>query len=172
MEVAIAALNAAVLGMDVDLRFSNGDRAISEDELYSEDIEVLKNRGAFKKTQALVYSATLPGFDAERSRYRFALTIERFDLARDGKRSPILSSHVMASGQVNDTARAIQTSTLDDSDYTLVGETKPTSERPILSGQYWLDPINKIKTATFFVAFWPDKDDSTGFAAIEITEEL
>ena len=78
----------------------------------------------------------------------------------------------MASGQVNDTARAIQTSTLDDSDYTLVGETKPTSERPVLSGWYWLDPINKIKSATFAVAFWPDKDDSTGFAAIEITEQL
>ncbi|WP_286939425.1 T6SS effector BTH_I2691 family protein [Achromobacter sp. UBA4530] len=172
MDVAIAALNAAVLGMDVDLRFSNEDRAISKDELYSEDVEVLKNRGAVKKTKALVYSATLPGFDAERSRYRFALTIERFDLARDGKRRPILSSHVMASGQVNDTARAIQTSTLDDSDYTLVGETKPTSERPVLSGWYWLDPINKIKSATFAVAFWPDKDDSTGFAAIEITEQL
>lgn len=172
MDVAIAALNAAVLGMEVDLRFYSEDRARTTDELYTEDIEVLKNRGAFVTTEALGYSVTLPGFDAERSRYRFALTIERFDLTRDGKRSPILSSHVMASGQVNDTAHAIQISTLDDPDYTMVGETKPTSERPILSGRYWLDPINKIKSATFAVAFWPDKDDSTGFAAIEITEEL
>ncbi|WP_312438561.1 T6SS effector BTH_I2691 family protein [Achromobacter sp.] len=172
MDVAIAALNAAVLGMEVDLRFYSEDRARTTDELYTEDIEVLKNRGAFVTTEALGYSVTLPGFDAERSRYRFALTIERFDLTRDGKRSPILSSHVMASGQVNDTAHAIQISTLDDPDYTMVGETKPTSERPILSGRYWLDPINKIKSATFAVAFWPDKDDSAGFAAIKITEEL
>ncbi|UDG76122.1 hypothetical protein H4P35_01785 [Achromobacter sp. 77] len=172
MDVAIAALNAAVLGMDVDLRFSDEGRARPIDELYSEDIEVLKNRGAVIQTKALVYRAILPGFDTVRSRYRFTLTIERFGLAQDGKRSPTLSSHVMASGQVNDTAHGVQTSDFNHPDYTLVGETKPTSERPILSGRYWLDPINTIKSATFAVAFWPDKDDSTGFAAIEITEEI
>ncbi|MCC3263922.1 hypothetical protein LLE87_37765, partial [Paenibacillus polymyxa] len=37
MDVAIAALNAAVLGMEVDLRFSYEYRARSTDELYSED---------------------------------------------------------------------------------------------------------------------------------------
>ncbi len=172
VDVAIAALNAAVLGMDFNLRFSSEDRALTTDELYSEDIEVLRNRGPVKKTKALFYSATLPGFDAERSCYRFTLTTERFGLAQDGKRSPILSAHVMASGQVNDTAHAIQASALSHPDYTLVSETKPTSEQPILSGRYWLDPINKIKSATFSVAFWPDKEDSAGFAAIEITEEL
>ena len=172
MDVAIAALNAAVLGMDVDLRFSDEGRARPIDELYSEDIEVLKNRGAVIQTKALVYRAILPGFDTVRSRYRFTLTTERFGLAQDGKRSPTLSSHVMASGQVNDTAHGVQTSDFNHPDYTLVGETKPTSERPILSGRYWLDPINTIKSATFAVAFWPDKDDSTGFAAIEITEEI
>ncbi|WGJ91043.1 hypothetical protein QEP15_01730 [Achromobacter mucicolens] len=133
---------------------------------------MLKNRGAVIQTKALVYRAILPGFDTVRSRYRFTLTTERFGLAQDGKRSPTLSSHVMASGQVNDTAHGVQTSDFNHPDYTLVGETKPTSERPILSGRYWLDPINTIKSATFAVAFWPDKDDSTGFAAIEITEEI
>ncbi|MBV7498914.1 T6SS effector BTH_I2691 family protein [Achromobacter sp. ACM05] len=173
MDVAIAALNAAVLGMEVDLRFYNEDRASSIDELYTEDIEVLKNRGAVVTTEALGYSVTLPGFDAERSRYRFTLTTERFGLAHDDDiRKPTLSSHVMACGQVNDTAHAMQTSALNHPDYTLVSETKPTSGRPILSGRYWLDPINKIKSATFAVAFWPDKNDDTGFAAIEITEKL
>ncbi|CAB3889062.1 hypothetical protein LMG26689_03873 [Achromobacter animicus] len=172
MDVAIAALNAAVLGMEVDLRFYNEDRASSIDELYTEDIEVLKNRGAVVTTEALGYSVTLPGFDAERSRYRFTLTTERFGLAHDVIRKPTLSSHVMACGQVNDTAHAMQTSALNHPDYTLVSETKPTSGRPILSGRYWLDPINKIKSATFAVAFWPDKNDDTGFAAIEITEKL
>ncbi|WP_286889941.1 hypothetical protein, partial [Achromobacter sp. UBA2119] len=172
MDVAIAALNAAVLGMDVGLHFCDEDRVLSTDEFYSEDIEVLKNRGAVKKTKALVYSATLPGFDAERSRYRFTLTTERFGLAQDGKRSPILISHVMASGHVNDTAHAVHASAINHPDYTLVNETKPTSELPILSGRYWLDPINKIKSATFVVAFWPDKSDSSRFAAMEITEVL
>ena len=172
MDVAIAALNAAVLGMDVDLRFSNEVRVRPIDELYTEDVEVLKNGGATKKTEALVYSATLPGFDAERSRYHFTLTSERFGLARDGKRIPMLSSHVMASGQVNDTARVTQDSVVSGPDYTLAGETKPTSAQPVLSGRYWLDSINAIKSTTLAVTYWPDKSDSSGFAAIEITEEL
>jgi hypothetical protein len=120
----------------------------------------------------LVYGATLPGFDAEQSRYRFTLTTERYGLAQDGKRAPNLSSHVMASGQVNDTTHTTQVSALGSPDYTLAGETKPTSSQPTLSGRYWLDPINKIKSAAFVVAFWPDKSDSLGFAAIEITEVL
>lgn len=172
LDVAIAALNAAVLGMEVDLRFSYEYRARSTDELYSEDIEVLKNHGPVERSQMLVYGATLPGFDAEQSRYRFTLTTERFGLAQDGKRAPNLSSHVMASGQVNDTTHTTQVSALGSPDYTLAGETKPTSSQATLSGRYWLDPINKIKSATFVVAFWPDKSDSSGFAAIEITEVL
>jgi len=172
MDVAIAALNAAVLGMDVDLRFSEERRARSNDELYVEDIEVLKHGGATENVKLLVYSATLPGFDAERSRYQFTLTTERFGLAQDGKRIPVLTSHVMASGQFNDGRDTIQVSALSRPDYTLDGETKPTSSRPVLSGRYSLDHLNKIKSATLVVAFWPDMSDSAGFAAIEITEEL
>jgi len=78
----------------------------------------------------------------------------------------------MASGQVNDTDPALPVSTLGRPDYTLDNETRPTSSRPILSGRYWLDSLNNIKSATLVVAFWPDKSDSSGFAAIEITEEL
>ncbi|WP_175235695.1 hypothetical protein, partial [Achromobacter mucicolens] len=172
MEVSIAALNAAVIGMDVDLRFSKEDRAMSTDELYNEDIGVIKNRGAFKKEKALVYSATFPGFDAQQSRYRFTLTTERFGLAQGAKRTPHLSSHVIASGQINDTAPPMPVSTLNRPDYTLDSETAPTSSRPILSGRFWLDSLNNIKSATFVVAFWPDKSDSSGYAAIEITEQL
>ena len=171
MDVAIAALNVAVLGMDVDLRFSNEERVRPIDELYTEDVEVIKNGGATKKTEALVYSATLPGFDAERSRYRFTLTSERFGLARNGERIPTLSSHVMTSGQVNDTAHVTQVSVVSEPDYTLSVETKPTSTQPVLSGWYWLDSVNAIKSATLAVTYWPDKSDSSGFAAIEITEE-
>ena len=172
IDVSIAALNAAVIGMDVDLRFTDETRARPIDELYTEDIEVLKNRGPVETTKALVYSAIFPGFDAERSRYRFTLTTERFGLAQGARRTPHLSSHVMASGQVNDTDPALPVSTLGRPDYTLDNETRPTSSRPILSGRYWLDSLNNIKSATLVVAFWPDKSDSSGFAAIEITEEL
>ncbi|MDH1521350.1 hypothetical protein, partial [Achromobacter mucicolens] len=172
MDVAIAALNAAVLGMDVDLSFSTEQRLRSIDELYVEDIEVLKNGGTAKRAKLLVYSATLPGFDAERSRYRFTLTTERFGLAKNGKRIPVLSSHIIAAGQLNDAGDATQASVLSRPDYTLDAETKPTSSRPVLSGRYSLDTLNKIKSATLVVAFWPDMSDSSGFAAITITEEL
>lgn len=172
MDVAIAALNAAVLGMDVDLRFTIERRVRPIDELYIEDIEVLKNGGSLEKTNALVYSATLPGFDAEQSRYRFTLTIARFALAQGEKRSPYLSSHVVASGQINDLVPPRPASTLNRPDYTLDSETKPTPSRPVLSGRYLLDSLNNIKSATLIVAFWPDKIDSSGFAAIEMTEQL
>ncbi|WP_155627476.1 T6SS effector BTH_I2691 family protein [Burkholderia cepacia] len=171
MDRAIAALNAAVLGMDVTLRFESGSRARSADELIAEDVEVLKNGGAVESGTVLAYGAVLPGFDAQRSRYRFTLATERFGLTRTGKRLPILSSHVMASGQFNDTATLKPVSVPNRPDYSLESETKPTSKRPVLSGRYWLDPVNKIKSATLVVTFWPDKSDSSGFAAIEITED-
>lgn len=172
MDVAIAALNAAALGMDVDLRFSVEKQLRPIEDLYVEDIEVLKNGGSVENVQTLVYSATLPGFDAEQSQYRFTLTTERFGLAQGAKRTPHLSSHVMASGQLNDTASPTPYSTLNRPDYTLDSETKPTSSRPILGGRYRLDSVNGIKSATLVVAFWPDKNDRSGFAAIEITEQL
>ena len=77
----------------------------------------------------------------------------------------------MASGQFNDTATLKLATVLNRPDYSLESEAKPTSKRPVLSGRYWLDPVNKIKSATLIVTFWPDKSDSSGFAAIEITEE-
>ncbi|MEN5158325.1 T6SS effector BTH_I2691 family protein [Achromobacter spanius] len=172
MDAAIAALNAAVLGMDVDLRFTVVLRVRPLDELLIEDIEVIKNGGSIEKTKALVYSAILPGFDAEQSRYHFSLTTERFGLAQGANRTPHLSSHVLASGQINDSAPIMPVSTLNRPDYTLDSETKPTTSRPILSGRYWLDSLNNIKSATLVLAFWPDKNDSSGFAAIEITEQL
>ncbi|WBX87950.1 hypothetical protein [Achromobacter mucicolens] len=172
MDAAIAALNAAALGMDVDLSFTVETQVRSLDELYIEDIDVLKNGGSVENTKALVYSATLPGFDAEQSRYRFSLTTERFGLAQGTKRTPHLSSHVLASGQINNSAPLMPVSTLNRPDYTLDSETKPTTSRPILSGRYWLDSLNNIKSATLVVAFWPDKNDVSGFAAVEITEQL
>ncbi|KVH29211.1 T6SS effector BTH_I2691 family protein [Burkholderia cepacia] len=171
MDRAIAALNAAVLGMDVTLSFERGSRARSVDELMAEDVEVLKNGGAVESGTVLTYGAVLPGFDAQRSRYRFTLSTERFGVTRTGKRLPVLSSHVMASGQFNDTATLKPASVLNRPDYFLESETKPTTKRPVLSGRYWLDPVNKIKSATLIVTFWPDKSDISGFAAVEITEE-
>ncbi|MDW9228722.1 hypothetical protein C7S15_3320 [Burkholderia cepacia] len=57
MDRAIAALNAAVLGMDVTLRFESGSRARSADELIAEDVEVLKNGGAVERGTVLAYGA-------------------------------------------------------------------------------------------------------------------
>ncbi|WP_269508756.1 T6SS effector BTH_I2691 family protein [Burkholderia sp. IMCC1007] len=172
MDRAIAALNAAVLGMDVTLSFEKGTRARPVDELMAEDVEVLKNGGAVETGTVLAYGAVLPGFDAQRSRYRFTLSTERFGVTRTGKRLPALSPHVMASGQFNDTATLKPATVLNRPDYSLEGETNPTSKRPVLSGRYWLGPVHKIKSATLIVTFWPDKSDSSGFAAVEITEEL
>ncbi|MBN3824851.1 hypothetical protein G3O00_14665 [Burkholderia sp. Ac-20384] len=169
---AIAALNAAVLGMDVTLSFESGTRPRPIDELTIEDVDVLKNGGAVEIGVELVYSAVLPGFDDQQSRYRFTLITERFGVAATGRRLPSLSSHVMASGQFNDTGTLKQPNVLKRPDYSLENETKPTGKRPVLSGRYWLDPVHKIKSATLTVTFWPDKTDQSGFAAIEITEDL
>ncbi|WP_420211972.1 T6SS effector BTH_I2691 family protein [Burkholderia aenigmatica] len=172
MDRAIAALNAAVLGMDVTLSFESGTRPRPIDELITEDVEILKNGGAVERGSELVYSAVLPGFDVQQSRYRFTLTTERFGVSPTGRRLPSLSSHVMASGQFNDTGTLKQPTVLKRPDYSLENETKPTGKRPVLSGRYWLDPVNKIKSATLMVIFWPDKTDQSGFAAVEIAEDI
>lgn len=47
----------------------------------------------------------------------------------------------------------------------------PTRESPILSCRYWQGPLHSIKSATIEITFWPDKDDLTGYARINMTEE-
>ncbi|MET3654753.1 hypothetical protein [Dyella japonica] len=55
-------------------------------------------------------------------------------------------------------------------DYTLQEERKPSAASPVLSGSYWLDAVNGIRSVTLTITYWPDKTDESGLAAVELTE--
>ncbi|MET3654750.1 T6SS effector BTH_I2691 family protein [Dyella japonica] len=170
MDSAIAALNAAVLGMDVALGFDSAKRLMDSTALATADVEVLKNTGGIESGTALNYRIVLPGFDPNLSRYRFTLEVSRFGLRKDGRREPTIIKQTLASGQVNDEGSIAEPTAIPRPDYTLQEEKKPTGKVPVLSGSYWLDAHNGFKAATLIISYWPDKTDKNGVAIVELTE--
>ncbi|WP_321901333.1 T6SS effector BTH_I2691 family protein [Paraburkholderia tropica] len=171
MASAVAALNAAVIGMDVVLGFDSAKRPMDSAALAVADVEVLKSTGGIESGTALNYRVVLPGFDPTCSRYSFTLEVERFGVRKDGGRAPSTSKQTLASGQLNDSAAVAAPTTIARPDYTLEGESKPTAATPVLRGSYWLDAVNGMKSATFSVTYWPDRADQNGFAQITLTEQ-
>ncbi|MBN3858016.1 hypothetical protein G3N59_31985 [Paraburkholderia sp. Ac-20340] len=162
MASAVAALNAAVIGMDVALGFDSAKRPMDSTALLTADVEVLKSTGGIESGTSLNYRVVLPGFNPELSSYNFTLEVVRFGLRPD--------KQTLASGQLNDSTAITASTTIARPDYTLDEEGKPTAAVPVLKGCYWLDPVNRMKSATFTIIFWPDKTDQNGFAQVTLTE--
>ncbi|MDE1139187.1 MAG: hypothetical protein PW999_05925 [Paraburkholderia tropica] len=171
MASAIAALNAAAIGMDVAIGFDSARRPMDSTALAMADVEMLKSTGGIESGTALNYRVVLPGFDPALSRYSFTLEVERFGVRADGGRAPSTSKQTLASGQLNDSGAVSAPTSIARPDYTLDEEIKPTAASPVLSGSYWLDAMNGMKSATLSITYWPDKTDQSGFAQITLTEE-
>jgi hypothetical protein len=170
MDDAVAALNAAVLGMDVALGFNRENRPMDSVSLELADVETIKNSGGMDSVPVLSYRIVLPGFDPLLSRYDFVLSVERFGLRKDGRREPATSQQTLASGQINEGGVLVTPMAMARPDYALREEQKPTATAPILSGSYWLEAMHGIKSATLAITYWPDKNDENGFASIKLTE--
>ncbi|WP_039320972.1 T6SS effector BTH_I2691 family protein [Burkholderia sp. A9] len=170
MNSAIAALNAAVLGMEVAIGFERAPRLMDNSAMLTADIEVLKNTGGVGAGTDLVYRIVVPGYDPAYSRYRFTLEVQRFGLGRDGRRAPTISTQVIASIHVNDDGNPVKPTAIARPDYALVKESQPTKSSPVLSGRYELEPIHGIQSATLKITYWPDKSDEIGFAEVTLTE--
>ncbi|MBB2998965.1 hypothetical protein FHX57_001293 [Paraburkholderia tropica] len=162
---------AAAIGMDVAIGFDSARRPMDSTALAMADVEMLKSTGGIESGTALNYRVVLPGFDPALSRYSFTLEVERFGVRADGGRAPSTSKQTLASGQLNDSGAVSAPTSIARPDYTLDEEIKPTAASPVLSGSYWLDAMNGMKSATLSITYWPDKTDQSGFAQITLTEE-
>ncbi|MBN3858024.1 hypothetical protein G3N59_32025 [Paraburkholderia sp. Ac-20340] len=72
---------------------------------------------------------------------------------------------------MNIRVRITAPTTIARPDYTLDEDGKPTVAVPVLKGSYWLDPVNRMKSATLTITYWPDKTDQSGFAQVTLTEQ-
>ena len=168
MDAAVAALNAALIGMEAALGFDSAKRPIEPDLLVTMDILLIKETGGIESGTELRYRIVLPGFDPIRSRYEFTLSIDRFGLAK-GRRTPAITSAVLAACYHNSQVRAPN---LDDvRDLIPNDQRMPNQESPVLSCRYWLEPLHAIKSAAIEICYWPDKDDVAGYARLHVTED-
>jgi len=161
MDFAVAALNAAVLGMEGSLGFDPDKRAVDLDGLIIMDVLQAKETGGFEYGTVLSYRVVLPGFDPIRSRYEFTLSIEQFGVAK-GRRSRAVASAVLASVYHNSQVEAPKLSVAPE----LVPEQiwMPVEESPVLRCRYWLGGAHALKSATIDIRYWPNKDDELGHA--------
>ncbi|WP_156441464.1 MULTISPECIES: T6SS effector BTH_I2691 family protein [unclassified Burkholderia] len=167
---AIAALNAAVLGMEVALGFERARRLMDSGTMLTADIEVLKNTGGTEVGTDLVYRILLPGFDPAYSGYRFTLEVQRFGLARDGRRTPQIITQVLAAGQMNANGEPVKPTATSRPDYVVVKDGQPTKSLPLLTGRFELEPVHGIQSVTLKITYWPDKSDESGFAEVVVME--
>lgn len=165
----MSALNAAFIGMDATLGFHSAKRAMDADTLLTADILEIKATGGIESGTELGYRIVLPGFDPSRSSFEFKLLLKRFGIERSGRRLPTLSEGGLASMHHNSGHGAPGLEVFRH--LTVNHQCLPTRESPILSCRYWLGPLHSIKSATIEITIWPDKDDLTGYARINMTEE-
>ncbi|WP_217483349.1 hypothetical protein, partial [Achromobacter kerstersii] len=169
MDSAICALNAAVLGVEASLGFHSAKRPMDIDVLMTTDILLIKETGGIESGTELGCRIVLPGFDSARSCYEFTLYVERFGVEKGGRRTPVITSFVLASAHHN-SARAA-TSPGEVQDMTPQTVILPSNENPVLSRRYWLEAMHATKAATLEISYWPDKDDVAGYARLWISEE-
>ncbi|WP_342068103.1 T6SS effector BTH_I2691 family protein [Achromobacter kerstersii] len=169
MDSAISALNAAVLGMDASLGFHSAKRPMDVDALMTTDIHVIKETGGFESGNELGYRIFLPGFDSVRSCFELSLSVERFGVAKGGRRTPVITSSVLDSVHHNSARAALRLGEAQSTDPQSM--ILPSNESPVLSRRYWLEPMHAIKVATLEISYWPDRDDAAGYARLCISED-
>lgn len=168
MDLSVAALNAAVMGMEAALGFDSDKRAIDFDQFVTADVLLVKETGGLESGTVLSYRILLPGFDPIKSRYEFTLSIEKFGVEK-GRRTPATASSVLATVYHNSQGRAPELDAVPG----LVPEhiRMPGEDKPVLRCSYWLGSMHAIKAATIDICYWPDKDDLAGYAQLRRTEE-
>ncbi|WP_431819464.1 T6SS effector BTH_I2691 family protein [Burkholderia sp. F1] len=166
MSSAIAALNAAVLGMEVALGFQIGKRAVKATNAF----EAAKNGVAWETVKELAYQIVLPGYDPANSGYRFTLELERFGARRDGRLTTETSTQVLASSQVNVEGTPAPPSASQQRGEAWAMQSQPSKSSPVLQGTYQMPLPNGVRSATLTITYWPDRSDDNGYAEVIMTE--
>ena len=166
-DMAVGALNAAVLGMTVDVEvkmelFRKGDAS------FPTDGQADWERGRIWIGEYIIYHISLPGYEESSSHYHWALTVYR---PGDSQGEIIASSESEEPLPENQSSIAIK-----NSDYFLNTAPPRTSSDPIsktliIEGAIALHRIHSIHAVKLEAHFWPDKDDSAGFAHLLCQED-
>ncbi|WP_312431467.1 T6SS effector BTH_I2691 family protein [Achromobacter sp.] len=166
-DTAVGALNAAVLGMTAEVEvkmelFSKGDAS------FPIDGQTDWKRGRIWFGEYIIYRISLPGFEEASSRYRWALTVYR---PGDSQ------GEIIASSESEEPLTEKQSSlAIKNSDYFLNTATPRTSSDAIsktlmIEGAIALHRIHNIHAVKLEAHFWPDKNDSAGFAHLLCQED-
>ncbi|NBA98547.1 hypothetical protein [Pseudomonas sp. R5(2019)] len=162
-DTAIAALNAAVLGLTAEvgihirIRPLGGTRTIGIGASVGTDVQW---------APYLRYAIQLPSFVPGVSRYDWALTVYR----------PHTAEQVIASGR-SDSTPSLQPPPLPlqndyDHDSTLPQlELDEESKTLLIRGSIELDTFYDINAVQLTVSFWPDRSDETGHARLIVKED-
>ncbi|NBA96261.1 hypothetical protein GUY40_15085, partial [Pseudomonas sp. R5(2019)] len=162
-DTAVAALNAAVLGLTAEvgihtrIRPLGGNRTIGIGASVGTDVQW---------ASYLRYAIQLPGFVPGESRYEWALTVYR----------PHTAEQVIACGR-SDSTPSLQPAPLPsqndyDHDSTLPQlELDEESSTLLIRGSIELDTFYDINAAQLTVSFWPDRSDEAGHAHLIIKED-
>ncbi|WP_139026544.1 hypothetical protein [Achromobacter arsenitoxydans] len=166
-DIAVGALNAAVLGMIAELAVE------TRFDKYGDTLDTQKgflvwDGSSIPATSYIVYKISLPGYDAIASRYEWRLKVYRPNEA---------NGQVLASGQSG--SPPATTNPPEDPkrvDYfpktTMPSVfTDETSKSLIVNGAIALHMINSIHAMDLEVYFWPDKNDVSGCARLLLRED-
>ena len=149
-DVAIGALNAAILGMKAELRFTDVSHPAGA---ATDGVSVIPG-------QAITYRIDLPEWDPAKSAYAMYLSVHSYK-----------GVHVAVSDQYK--SESIQSVTSSGKRPSYVEDVhathRPTFSLPKISGALILELFEPdIEAATLFVSYWPDHTAPQDYAALTI----
>jgi hypothetical protein len=150
MDVAIGALNAALLGVVVDFGFYFRPRLA---------LAPIEGTGMQWGT-TLEYSVQFPSWRPEHSGYAMSVALQRY-----------LPEQIVIAEQHNTPAIATVSAGPKRPGFRIDSgaSQRPTSERPVIAGCLLLDIAEAdIEAATFRIKYWPNIEDKEGYAEIMI----
>ncbi|EHC5872687.1 hypothetical protein JR782_003504 [Salmonella enterica subsp. enterica serovar Eastbourne] len=166
-DTSVGALNAAVLGMTADLAVET--RFDWKGETLDASSRVLIWDGnSIPAANYIVYRISLPGFEESSARYQWTLKVYR-PCEVDGQ--------MLASGQSGSQPTETPTpADLKKVDYFPKTTTPKVSldeksKNLVIDGAIALHMINSINAISLEVYFWPDKNDSSGYARLLVQED-
>ncbi|WP_454669213.1 T6SS effector BTH_I2691 family protein [Achromobacter kerstersii] len=152
-DVAIGALNAAILGMKAELRFTNISHPAGA---ATDGVSVITG-------QAITYRIELPGWDAANSAYAMYLSTRSYK-----------GEHVAVSAQCNSEPLRVVTPSgkrpayVEDVNATY----RPTTALPRISGALILELFEQdIDSATLLIRYWPHHTAPQDYAELTIYAE-
>jgi hypothetical protein len=160
---AIAALNAVLLGMSVDVGFETSLRPMT-------GIAALGEGMAFDLGHKLAYRIMLPDYKPAVSAYAFALSVTR----HDGLTQVLVTRQEYTSSLGN--AQPAPKGKVDYDAATLAPAVFTKDEPQVISGAIVLNSSDEgghdVEMASVHVKYYPDRLDEYGFAELTVREKL